>query len=244
MTSNDVQPLPVYVHINKAGGTSVRQMLQDGLLEDRLLDTLVPRRWGLDNLPRSVHSQDPVVLGEVAELRERQWDLDCFASNLPVGVHELLDRPCEYFSVVREPIDRITSLWSDVYRARRTSQLWQEWAKLNLDISRILASPCGTPLRNDQVRMLTGLQCHEVKASHVVEAMENINRDFSVVGCFEDLPDFAERLQEHYGWKPAPLHHLNIGDRQGWELLSPEDLERLRAANEHDAALYERVRAL
>jgi hypothetical protein len=243
MISSNTCPLPVYIHISKNGGTSVRQLLQASLRPDSLLDTVVPQRWGLDNRPRSVHSQDSVVQGELTDVCDQQWRLACFASNLPFGLHEVIDRPCEYFTVVREPLSRVLSLWSDAYRARRTSRLWAAWEKLDLDLEKIQHSPCGTALFNDQTRMLTGLRQHEVGSEHVSDALANLEESFSVVGCFDDMPGFAERVCQHYGWKRMPIGHLNGGIGEGLDLLSDADLELLQAGNRFDLLLYEDVKA-
>lgn len=242
MTSTDIRPLPVYIHINKNGGTSVRQLLQANLARQRIFDTVVPRRWGLDGRPRSVHSQDGVVQGELAELWRRQWKLDCFASNLPFGIHEVIVRPCEYFAAVREPLDRVLSLWSDTYRARSTSQLWRSWEENDFDLARIVVGPSGIALCNDQTRMLTGLRQRKINLEHVSEAVANLETRFSVVGCFEEMPAFADRLCRHYRWSKASIKHLNAGSREGIEMLSKTDLELLRASNEYDLQLYEEIR--
>jgi hypothetical protein len=240
MTSSE-PPLPVYIHIHKNGGTSIREWLQAQVPSGRLVDTLIPRRWGADNLPRTVHSRDHVVQGEIADIRLRQHDLGCLAVNLPWGVHELIGRRCEYFAVLRPPLDRVCSLWSAAYRNRQHSRLWQSWERLDLDLHRILARPCGTALRDDQVRMISGSGEHEVTERHVDAALANLAATFSEVGVFEDLSGFTTRVGLRYGWSQDGLSHRNRGDQQGIDLLTAADLELLAAANRHDALLYEAV---
>jgi len=101
------EPLPVFVHVLKTGGTSVREAFYANAKGRPFLDVLlqVPGE-DLHGLPLGWHTRHQDVTGLVGAARKHQHELAYLLVNLPYGVHRYLSRDVCYLSMLREPVAR------------------------------------------------------------------------------------------------------------------------------------------
>jgi len=84
----------VFLHIPKTAGTSLVHLLSKKFAERSLLRIYAPEQCRLS------HAQ-------LAELITP--DTRCISGHIPYGIHEATSQSCQYFSMVRNPLDRVVS---------------------------------------------------------------------------------------------------------------------------------------
>jgi hypothetical protein len=233
-------PLPVFVHISKNAGNTVRSLLRANYAPTRLLDVMVLGRRSVTGGVKTSDSPDADVVATVAEARARQHEVDCIASNLPFGLHRYLDRPVRYFAFLREPVSRCVSQWYFSYAGKHDGgATWASWGKYDYDVERILDSGIAPVFMNDQVRIVTGSGAAEIGPDDFELARELIEHRYEFVGASERFDDCLAVLARELEWTTVSYTKQNIGRKSDRTVLPRGAEAAFREANEWDARLHE-----
>jgi len=162
------------------------------------------------------------------------------------GIHRYLAKTSTYITLIRNPVDRIFSLYFHyTNRMRNKSE-----GKLTLD--QFLTGyplPGGDPQRtqlltdNDQTRRISGLEPPSGKCTSAMleEAKKNLESNFSVVGVTDQFDEMLVLLKRKFGWlnphKYWPKHFH--GARSEQTQIDKETIDRIRDMNRFDLALYD-----
>ena len=103
-TENVVEPLVAFVHIPKAGGMSLTRLLTETYRET-LLHAHPERGW-----PQRFSG--PIL----ADIGNRRFFYRAFIGHFAYGIHRVFNRETRYFSMVREPLERLESYYNFVKR--------------------------------------------------------------------------------------------------------------------------------
>jgi hypothetical protein len=236
-------PLPVYIHIIKAAGHSVRALLHENYPSGDYCDYIVRGVVSDSGLVRTPSSGDVDISTLVAEVRAKQHSLSWVALNLSYGLHEFLNRPVSYITFVREPVDRCVSYWYFAYRERDHHPAWRMFERYRFDIERIMCEPDGAILVNHQTRMITGGIQLPVTHDDVLLAQRRIQDDFLFVGTVERFAECVDAIGHLLGWPKVEYPALNVGNRTDAGLLPENALEQFSEANTLDRQLYDWVQA-
>jgi hypothetical protein len=226
-----------FVHINKNGGTSVRELLRRNYPANGLLEVMIQGRRSVDGRPKSVDSFDEDVLQAVSEAQTQQQRLSCCAANLPFGLHKYLDRPVSYFTFLREPVGRCISYWNFAFRTRKEGRLWSKLVACEFNLETIRQTHTAYQFFNDQIRMVTGSSNPEPGVTELALAQEIIERDFAFVGATERLSDGIRFLGFQFQWTDVRCGKFNVGDSSAFLPVGAE--KYFRETNEWDIRLYE-----
>jgi len=103
-TESHVDPLIAFVHVPKAGGMSLTRLLAETYGE-RLLHANPEIGW-------------PPAFSDtiLADIGNKRFFYRAFVGHFAYGIHRLFDRPTRYFSMVREPLERLESYYNFVKR--------------------------------------------------------------------------------------------------------------------------------
>lgn len=133
--------LTVFIHIHKCAGSSLAPVMRRNLFRPQPelaasleLDTLTP-----PNLVASIlrtARRDGYVMG-----------------HLGYGAHRIFASPCRYFTMLREPRERLISLWR---HAASTPNAYYHQAAKDLSFASFLAQRNPLELDNGMVRFLSG----------------------------------------------------------------------------------------
>jgi hypothetical protein len=115
------ESLIYYLHIFKNAGNTMREMLWRNRADGEFIDEMIHGRLDSAGHPKSFDSNDE----DITQLRQLIVDnagiLSYVACDLPYGIHKYLERPVRYLTVLREPVDRLTSYWYFAYNRRPDS---------------------------------------------------------------------------------------------------------------------------
>lgn len=160
----------VFLHVPKTAGRTLRSSLflsfseQDSIHVDALDKPLAE------------------AMGEISLVRRERARL--VWGHLPYGIHRYIPRPCEYVTVLREPISRVTSVYKYILRTEEHvlhralidgSISLEEYVDSDIDAGQTV---------NSQTRQLSGLQFEALGREALADAKEHLG-NFLVVGITE-----------------------------------------------------------
>lgn len=226
----DAPPVVLYLHVPKAGGHTLTEYIRaqcaagerregDGLLDGGVLAV----QYGF--------FRDPglAVPAHVRPLLRRPG-LRAVAGHFTFGLHEHVARPWTYVTVLRDPVERVLSLYYFLGLHERMS------------LEEFAADPPFREADNDQVRRIAGVDppLGGCTRETLERARENLRRHFSVVGTVERFDETLVLLDRRLGWtREVPSRPRNVNpDREPAAALPRAALEAIRGRNELDAELH------
>jgi len=187
--------ITIFPHIRWTGGSTLR-LLMDHQFPGRTA------RCGFEYGPR---------LGDVVKVAGAKL-MDAWYGHHPYGLHKHLDGPCQYITLLRNPLDRIVSIWQRrILRYPETTLL---------DVANGIA---GKRVETDTINMATRILAggmkrwdEDIGEVELERAKENLST-FAVVGFTNEYKSFTTRLRDNLGWKtvdPENLPRENAGPKK------------------------------
>lgn len=208
----------VFLHIPKTGGVTMR----------RLLD----RQYTKQRVFRYPAEKPMQVLGQLTSA-ERQ-NIRCVYGHFRYGVHRHFHRRAVYITMVRDPLDRILSMYYFI-RSRPQNKLHHQAKQMSFSQFVTSRDPrIRAALNNHQTRMISGKRHPDLK-----KAIENIKRDFVVVGITDMYPESVFMMKQLLGWKDADYTRENVTQNRPKHPRVPDHIVRIiRQNNALDYRLY------
>ena len=96
LAGNLEEPLLIFIHIPKTAGETFNMVLQRHYPGEATFDS--------PSVPFSV------VIEQLDNLSEqRKASVGCITGHIPFGLHRYLDQEVRYFTILRDPVDRVIS---------------------------------------------------------------------------------------------------------------------------------------
>lgn len=250
-----VQPeILIFFHMPKTGGTTMGAILERCFPKDQHFNADVGEpdssTW---TLSRAKIAEKYNLLPD----ETKQSFRTVFYGHIPMGLHTLFDRPSKYFTIVRDPVDRVISQF---YYMKTQSYLPIFEKIQNMTLDQYIDSRLGLDPFDHQVRMLSG--CEELDAPygtdgkpltivpveerHLQIAKQNIEELFLTIAPSEEFTTLLVLLRRLYGW---PLRKILFQSQRVTENrprladLSKATRRHVEECNQHDMALYEWTKA-
>lgn len=246
MLISNKSPL-IFMHIPKTGGMS--------------LFSAFTKHWGTDIADLyNISQRNPAPAVELVKDRSKA----IYCGHYPIGLHEFLDRPSYYAAVVRDPVERVISLYSFclpmLNHCRMLSQskhvplhkLFEQpdipdyfddfipWMEGDQTPETFFSCP-SAELDNGMVRRFSGigLASGPCPDSALDLAKQNIEQYFSVVGVLERYPETLRLLERKL--EIPTLDENKVNETRVRHLASdfdPKLLQRIERMNSLDIELY------
>jgi hypothetical protein len=235
----------IFLHIPKAAGTTLHTILDrqypphtvfsnDRIVRARLGDT-----WR--EMPATQRWQ--IARDELCHLpATRKEKLQVVKGHMIFGWHELLPQPCTYITLLREPVDRVVSLYSYTMR-QNGHHLRDEILARNLDIAAYTSSGITVWADNGQTRMLSGagdsIGFGKCSDDMLRAAKRNIEESFALVGLSEQFDETLVVLKHMFDWRMPFYIRRNVTRHSPWQReLSAETRRAIEQHNALDIELY------
>lgn len=219
MTNNN---LVCSIHIPKCAGTTLAGIFQS-VYGDRFLHVkgaIVTDLWNDYNLSK----------------------VDCVHGHFAVSPPEI-DRPVQYITFLRNPIERLLSYYWFIQGDKSNSQY--AWTS-RLTLREWVETQKLACLDNDMVRFLAGREHYNfnypgkfVDKDDLEMAKENLKK-FAFVGVIEDFGSDLAKLADRLRWGRVPKYSNErvSADRPTRNEISQSTLDYLKETQKYDMALY------
>lgn len=218
-----VADLVIFIHIPKTAGSTLLRIMQ--------------REYG----DAMYHVGGERSVDQLLSLPpDRLAGIRAVAGHIPFGLHELLDPPATYVTLLREPVDRIVSHFA--YAARTPeSPLHAQVEAAGNDLGRYVAeAPAAAYFNNGQTRLLGATDprtSSPATEASLVRAKEHLSRHFSVAGVTERFDESLLMMSEAFGWSMAPYRREKVSPNRP-EQVTDDDARTIIERNRLDVQLH------
>lgn len=219
----------IFIHIPKAAGSTLTAIL------DREYD------------PSSTYTIEGDIeqsIRKFVSLSSNYRDkIKLLRGHIPYGLHRHINRSSKYFTMMRNPEDRIISYYHYVLRSK-DHYLHDKVVGGKMSLNSFIKSQITLELDNDQTRHLSGLfydiPFGKITADILEVAKRNIDKDFLIVGLSEKFDESLLLMKKFLNWRHLPLYvRKNVTkNRPATNTLNSQDLNLIRNYNSFDVQLY------
>jgi hypothetical protein len=229
----------IFLHIPKTAGVSVSKFLQTCYHTDEIYHIRYDNQSVLapDFSPHYGTENDFKELSTTARSKFR-----CLLGHVKFGIHEHIPGPSTYFTLIRDPTDRLVSQHrqynkaarvepNSVHRHQSFSEFWDEYQK---------------SMSNYQIRFLCDNDIPKIPPNDkLLQAKRNLADYFCVCGTTERFDESLLVLSRYMGW-PVSLygkHNVSVREPKDSE-ISKDLLKEIETMNSYDKDLFNYANAL
>jgi hypothetical protein len=218
----------IHLHIPKTGGTTLRDIIQRQYRAEKIL--LIPKLEESEN-----------ILKEVSTSQVNQLKL--IQGHLKYGIHNHFHRRAKYFSIIRDPINRVLSTYYYVLSQKNNPQNLST-SNNQMTIYDFVQSGVNPFLINGQTKLISGktgnIDNPIIESEELFSlAKENIENDFLFLGITEMFDETILILKNMLGWH---MPYYSIANRTkkkpNYDAVNPTIISFIKEHNQLDIKLY------
>lgn len=239
--SDGRSPVLLHLHIPKTAGTA---------LNDALVEIYREGEWTEEEdgwlvcgvyYTRAGIEHHFVPDGKTRSVFQRN-DIRAIVGHFSFGLHEYIDGPCEYVTLLRHPVERVASLYHHIL-AWDNETIREEVVSRGLTLDQFVRDLRFIETDNGQTRRLAGAvrpfgQCGR---DLLDRAKENLAQRFVVAGLTERFVESLVLMKRRLGWPSMPIakkRNVNHSRPRGDMTLPPAVLAAVLERNQLDLELY------
>ncbi|MFC2046006.1 sulfotransferase family 2 domain-containing protein [Chloroflexota bacterium] len=223
----------IFLHMPKCGGTTVHRILERQYPSDVIFTT--------DGARPSESTRQFAAMPQAS-----RYDFRLIRGHMPFGVHRFARPPVTYCTILRDPVERMISLYHYVLR-EPSHHLHHDVSGSRMAFDDFVSSNLSEALSNAMTTKLTVDPFARVPVTgspneSLERAKTVLNEHFTVVGLVERFDETLILMSKSFGWKRPYYARMNVTrNRPAGSEVSPNALAIIRERNTLDLALYEYV---
>ncbi|MGC9333570.1 MAG: sulfotransferase family 2 domain-containing protein [Anaerolineae bacterium] len=228
------EPTLVFLHVPKTAGTTLNRIIE----RQYPTESLYSIGWTEEESVAALRRMSDVRKARICMVR----------GHMAFGVHEFLPGPVTYFTVLRNPIERVLSYYYFVL-SKPDHYLYDEISAGETTLVGFVERQGHIMLDNAQTRMLSGTwfgpAFGRCTREHLATAKQNLREHFAVVGLAERFDETLLLLKRTFGWRNVFYARQNVTrNRPPSSCLPRATLALIAEVNQLDAELYRYAEAL
>lgn len=208
----------IFMHIPKTGGSTLNELFKKQYGQDEIL-THLP----LDRLSSEFNDLSPAKNNKIKGI----------SGHYNFGVHEYINKPFTYFSMVRHPVDRVVSL----YYFLSSSPGYARYEELKgMTLEEFVTE--NKQANNHQTLFFSGNGTFDL-----VLAKKNLETHFPVVGVTDMFNESVFLMKKEFNWKYKEYKKVNVTPkRPSLKEIPNSILKTIEENNRLDMELYKYVK--
>lgn len=218
----------IFLHILKTGGSTLQAILQKQYSE-----------WILANENENVLNKETI---KELLIKKNVEGVKCLFGHFPYGVHEQFLKPYQYITFLREPVDRVISLYFYIKNTKGHS-MYNSLQEVSLE-EFIAKEEYKHLVYNHQTGYLSG-ECSLITGyknkPNLSLAIKNITEDFNVVGIMEMYEESIYLMKQNLNWSDDVFNYSkqNVNKKKPLrEKIPREIISKIEELNLLDIKLY------
>jgi len=218
----------IFLHQPKASGTTLNKIL------DREYAAQETFRVDGGRVANSLQKLKNLPAHEKTGLR-------LLRGHMRYGVHKWMPQPCEYITILREPVSRLISLYYYILETTR-HYLHKELVTRKISFESFLKEGMTGEIDNNQTRRysgITGAPLRKCNDELLESAKTNLLEKFTVFGLTERFDESLLLMKNAFNWQNICYERENsTRSRPRVQDISEEALHYIRLYNAFDIKLY------
>ncbi|NOZ71199.1 MAG: sulfotransferase family 2 domain-containing protein [Chloroflexi bacterium] len=229
--SGNLQPLLAFLHIPKAGGTTMHRIIEKNYSQDAIFTI------------EGMRVQESI--GEFLALSRAEINqLHVVKGHFRFGLHEFIQRPVTYFSLLRHPVSRVISSYFFILRTPHHTY-HRLLVSQNMGLAEFVQSRVSkVATDNGQTRMLACWDCldevefGECTRDMLKQAKTNLATHFGCVGIVEQFDKTLILARHAFSWNRLLYLRQNVMPSAPRPKVEDSTRQLILAANQLDLELY------
>jgi hypothetical protein len=229
-------PAAIFLHIHRTAGTTLHRIIE--------------RQYPPEEIHFLQGDDGHAAIEKFKALSEDQRSkIRMLKGHMAFGLHEFIPGPSFYFTVLRDPIERVISSYHFALRTP-SHYLYDIVTSGGMNLEAFLDSKIPVMLNDAQVRMISGVWGEpgfgECDRGTLELAKKNLREHFKVVGLSERFDETLYLLKETLNWQNSIKYkrHNVTQNRPAKRDFTPRALDAVRQANQLDIELYDFAKTL
>lgn len=233
----------IFLHIPKTAGTTLNCILRRQYSSDEFYQIEQAVFNSKEGLKRKANLEPLISLSDNEKRKIR-----CISGHLHFGIHKLLHQRFLYFTMLRDPVERVISHYYHIV-GTPNNFLHNEIISRNINLEDYVVKAIHSDAHNGQVRRLCGDINNEVGTfsrfptishSELIKAKKNLLEYFPVFGITERFDESLLLFKKAFGWGNIFYIKIRVGqNRPNRKSLPKQTEEIIKQHNIYDLELYE-----
>ncbi len=228
----------IFLHIPKVGGSTISK-----IIERQYRPNTIFRVRENSSQKRIQNCVDEFKVLPVAEKEK----IKVLMGHMGFGLHNFLPQPSVYFTLLRDPVERVISYYYFILR-RPNHYLYQTVTSRKMSIEDCIRSGISIELDNGQTRILSAtkgdvdlpISFGQCNTEMLERAKKNLRESFVGVGLVESFDKSLLLFKKLLNWNNIFFIKRNVTqDRPLKSDLSQKTLNLIQKQNELDIELYQ-----
>jgi len=233
MNNNSDQSTLIFLHIPKTAGSSLYSILENQYPSARSF------KIKSKNIPESLRQFKNLPL-------EKRREIKLVYGHMNFGIHNSIPVNARYFTLLRNPVERIISHYYYVLR-RPGHYLYQKVKQGKMTLKDYVSSAISTELNNGQVRLISGtgsrFRYGQCPYSLLEKSKENLKEKFVLTGLIDFFDETILMLKERLNWEiPVYFKEKVTLKRHPVKDIDEDTIEVIKNYNRLDLELYEYIK--
>jgi hypothetical protein len=218
----------IFLHIPKAGGTTLHSVLQHVYQKEETFDINV--------------SGDKLTTDEFTNLSVAEKNkVRLLKGHMYYGLHsQFAEDDAKYLTFLRDPVQRVVSHYHYILR-KKDHYLYSEVALKKLSLKEFALSDLTDELDNGQARLLGGIQglpINSLTSENEKKILKQLEDSFACVGIMEKFDESLLLLKNKLNWERFPVYRkLNVTEEKA-SRTDEETVLAIQKRNAVDQAIY------
>ncbi|WP_264739377.1 sulfotransferase family protein [Cytobacillus firmus] len=213
-----VKEIIIHTHIPKTGGMTLRSIANKNYEKEKMLTNVFP-------------SSLPQFKKDIVEKK----DIEFVTGHHPFGLHMYTNKPCAYITMLRDPVDRVISMY--FYNLRKVNHPLHKKVKELTFEEFINDKQLTRRTVNRQIQKIVGNLNPE--ENDLKKAKKILAKHYKVVGITEMFDESIFLMKKELGWRDITYERKNYtADRPTKDQFSDEIIEQIKELNHLDIQLY------